>query len=140
MSKPRTHWFRFSLRALLVFSVLESLLLAWWRLPFTITRTSASGGYRHTTVRRDWNGDLYCFGPTTIYYANGQKRLEYTNFALYKPHCVNDLLMPDLRAWASDGREITITQLFQGLGKSNLMPYRDELSPLYGKRDTAVKE
>jgi len=113
---------------------LLSLLLAWWRMPFTITRPTGTGSYRSTTVRREWDGTLYCCGKTTIFYDNGQKDLEYTNFSRYKASCTNDYLMPDLRCWDCAGREMSIEEAFEERGIRSLLPVRAEYSHLYGKR------
>jgi hypothetical protein len=108
--------------------LLIGLLLAWWRMPFTITRPTGSDGYRQTTVRRDWNGQLYCYGRTAIFDGQGKKRLEYMNYSRYQVHCVNDLLMPNIRAWDGEGREITVEQLFHERGMSHLLLFRESAS------------
>jgi hypothetical protein len=133
MLTPKSLRFRFSLKALFAVPLLLCVLLAWWRMPFTIRRPTGSG-YRHTTVQREWDGTLHCCGKTTIYYDNGRKCLEYNNFAQYKAHCVNDYLMPDLRCWDRNGREMSIAEAFERRGIKSLLPVRTEYSHHYGKR------
>jgi hypothetical protein len=125
---------RISLFALFVLQLLVAIGLVWWRAPFTITQRYAEGGYRQTVVRRDWNGSLHFHGRTTRFYSNGRKQFEYLHYNdRYKSHCVNDLLMPDLRWWDNNGNEVPIENVFERRGLKGYLPLRDDYESLYAK-------
>jgi hypothetical protein len=106
--------FRYPLRSLIALQVVVCLFLLWWRIPFTTTAHIGFGRYRQSVVRRGWDLQLYRHGVETVYYDNGQKCCEHEAYGIpYYPYTVSDSVMPGVRCWDREGREIAAEELMR---------------------------